>query len=647
MRETGRGWAVIGLLAVMSMTTVCFAAEDEAVDLRERRDQAFARLDVDHNKRLTREEYVQRSGDKPVLERDFKLFDFSGDGSLSRSEFAATPGIGPASSRGGIPDPFAGLLHQAVDAMDEAYDGWDQNPTEQMNSTFFAINFSASLATDNRRRLDREIVAQADADGDHMVTRDEAKRFLEIQLGIRWTTGTRLRMENGRVVNFTRFLRADTNTDNIISKAEFVPTWWRPQTAEADFAKIDLNGDGELTLDEFADERGPNLVDPIGSFRSADTNLDAMLDAEELAKAIPDYRANLISSTLSGFGKDGKISLNDYRLSMLGNVNYSWASIPKDENNDDLLSFEEFVFSNKRNLFQLQRRLYFHRFDRDGDKRLSSVEFEFRAKPRHSLILFSLETGETKEIYKRKEFPTCGSPMVSADGKTVAFDVMPVQGISKTRILKMDLDGMNVHNLCEGLMPTWSPDGERFACSRYEGGSGIWIMKADGTAVKRISDGWAAAWSPDGKSIAFTSDNSLRVYDVESEKIRVVLEKEAHPYQYIFWNMSWSPDSKRLVFKGRLTNKQEIAIVNVTGKPNLKRGHSSDKQIAGDLAWSPDGKRILFNMYSNQFKKSLMHQFAPDSDDPPQLVPKLSTDRAWASVCFTPDGKWLILSSPN
>lgn len=640
------------ILALLISAAVSWGAEDapppSGVPLSGQRDRVFDQLDTNRDRRLSVEEYVGDHPQADLRRRDFKLFDFSGDSSLTRVEFAAIPGIGPPEQRGAIPDPYDGLLEQAVDAMDQSYDGWDQRQAEQMNSTFFAINFAASLATDNRRRLDREIVSQADPNGDHMVTRDEAKRFLEIQLGIRWVDGTRLRLGNGRVVNFARFLRSDANSDDVVSKSEFVTHWWRAETAEEDFNSLDRNGDDKLTLSEFARADGPNIVDPVLTFRKADTDLDALLDADELTAATPDYRANLISSTLRGFdgNQDGKISLNEYLLSMLGNYNYPWNSLPRDDNNDQRLSFEEFVFFGDRSLFQLQRRYFFHRLDVDADQRLSGGEFEFKLKSVNSLTRYDIGSGEAVVLFRQREFPSCGSPSVSADGKWILFDAASIEGISKTRVMKMTADGQDVQDLCDGLMPSWSPDGSQFACSRYTGGSGVWIVAADGGAKKRVSDGWAAQWSPDGKSIAFTRNNSLCVYDVQSEEIRVVLEKNAHPYQYIFWNMSWSPDSKQMVFKGRLTNKQEIAIVNMTGKPDLERMFASEKHLAPDLAWSPDGRRILFSMHSPKTNKNQIHQLAPGSDQP-ELLPGLSDDQSWGSVGFSPDGKWLVLSSTD
>ncbi|MCG8652603.1 MAG: hypothetical protein MI861_22375, partial [Pirellulales bacterium] len=452
-----RQWSGLRIIAVtVAALCVCAvggvgpraAGEDSSEAAKRRRAKLFDRLDVNGDDRLSLQEYMQRGDEEPqVLQRDFELFDFSGDGKMTPLEFAATPGF----ARFDVPDPYEGLLDLAIEAMDQSYDGWNLRPEQGMNSTFFAINFAASLATDNRRRLDREIVSQADPNEDHLVTREEAKQFLEVQLGIRWKTGDRLRLTDGRVVNFARFLNMDVIADDKISMDEFIENWWRPHSAKEDFQSLDRDRNQELSLAEFAHPDGPNLVDPIAQFRAADTNLDGQLDVEELNAAVALDRKNLISSSLSGFDYDDnqKLSLTEYRLSMLGNFNYDWPTVPKDGNNDDTLSFEEFVFSNKRDLFQLQRRFFFHRLDVDSNKKLSVSEFEFKSKGLTTLVLVSTESGEMSDIYKRKEFPTCGSPAVSPDGQWIAFDAVPLEGVSKSRVLKMNLDGKNVHNLCD------------------------------------------------------------------------------------------------------------------------------------------------------------------------------------------------------
>ena len=61
---------------------------------------------------------------------------------------------------------------------------------------------------------------------------------------------------------------------------------------------------------------------------------------------------------------------------MHANVNYTWEAKLVDRDGDGWISYEEFAF-NRVDLFQLQRRFYFHRLDRDGDQRLTVSEFEF------------------------------------------------------------------------------------------------------------------------------------------------------------------------------------------------------------------------------------------------------------------------------
>jgi Tol biopolymer transport system component len=111
--------------------------------------------------------------------------------------------------------------------------------------------------------------------------------------------------------------------------------------------------------------------------------------------------------------------------------------------------------------------------------------------------------------------------------------------------------------------------------------------------------------------------------------------------------MCWSPNSRRLVFKGKLPDKHEIAIINTTGQPNLKKYTSTQHEMGNDLAWSPDGQTILFSMHSREHARTLIHRIDLLSDDPPKIVPEANTSLAWESVCFSPDGKWIVASTPN
>ncbi len=621
---------------------VCIHAETTGRSASE----VFADLDRNDDKRLTQEEFAGGQSSEKILLRDFQLFDWDHDGQLSRREFGSTPHPSSGTRRIEMPDPFDEVLERAVNAMDESYEGWQLRPDETVDSTTFTINYSASIATDGRRRLDRVMILHADENRDRKVSREEARRFLEIQLGIRWFTGDLLRHLDGRIVDFSSFLALDMNQDNKLGKVEFIDQWPNQETAEADFLRMDTNSDDAISLAEFADADGSQLRDPIEEFRRADANLDALLDLDELQAATPPSRTHLIRVNLSAFDEDadGKLNLKEYRLSMLGNANYPWQTLPDDKDGDDQISFEEFRF-HPRNLFQLQRRYYFHRLDHDADGKLSPNELKFKQRKRYSLYRISADGEESRMIYRDEKFSICGSPAVSPDGRWILFDVTPPEGANDSQILLMTADGVDARNLCDGVMPTWSSDGSQFACSRYEGGTGVWIMNLDGTPEVRIDDGWAAQWSPDGKSIAYTNDNSLRVFDIESGKSREVLSKRSHPYSYIYANMCWSPDSKQLVFKGRLPDRKEIVIVNMTGDPRLRTRFSTKAEMGSDFAWSPDGRRILFNLHNGE--RSLVHQLDLESDDPPKIVPEANTAWTWTTGCFSPDGKWMVFATSN
>ncbi len=543
-------------------------------------------------------------------------------------------------------DPYDEILRRAIDAMDESYDNWQFRTEETVDSTSFTINYAASISTDGQRRLDRVLILHADPDQDRNVTRDEAIRFLEIQLGIRWVTGDRLRLEDGRVIHFAEFVRTDANQDNEISRSEFLDNGWNSATANDDFDGLDANHDQQITLAEFAAPGSPHLLDPNAMFRDADADGDGRLVLDELQQSTSSARQYLIRSNLSAFDKDGDggLSLDEFRVSMLGTFNAPWENVPKDENRDQRLSFDEFKFDT-RNLFGLQRRYYFHRLDANGDQYLSPDEFEFRTHKVHSLYRISIDGEESRELYRHEDFPLVGSPDISPDGRWVLFDGTPPDGPNRSQILLMSSDGVDVRDVCDGLMPSWSPRGSLFACSRYEGGSSVWIMNLDGTDHTRIDDGWAAVWSPDGKSIAYTNDNSIRIYDVESGQRRTLLAKGAHPYHYIFWNMSWSPDSRQLVFKGKLANQHELAIVHVGEQPHLKRRFATKEDMATDLAWSPDGRRIYFNMFSRTHLHSLIYQLELESSGPPKVVPEANTSMSWSHVDISPTGQFLILST--
>lgn len=543
-------------------------------------------------------------------------------------------------------DPIRLIWKRAVEALDESYDSWNFRPEETVDSTTFTINYIASLSTDGQRRLDRVMILHVDPDRDRMVTRDEALRFLETQLGLRWVTGDLLRFDDGRVVDFAGFLRADTDQNDEISEQEFVVAVWDRDGAKADFAAMDVDGNGTVTLSEYAAPDGPNVRNMVLSFEQADLDGNGGLNESELVQMTPIHRRHLVRSNLVAFDEDAdqQLSLTEFRISMLGNLNYPWDKLPQDEDHDDAISFEEFQF-HPRDLFQLQKRYYFHRLDGNGDQRLTIDEFEFAQQKSYSLYRISKGGEDVAEIYRNDRFPTVGSPSITKDGESILLHAIPPQGEHKALIVVMSADGKETREVCHGLMPSWAPTGGRFACSRYEGGAGVWIMRTDGNSERRIDDGWGAQWSPDGQLIAYTNDNSIRVYDVARQESRVILAKQDHPYRYVHPHLAWSPDSRRLAFYGNLNHEVEIGVVDVGGSNQLNQRFRTMDASSHDLAWMQDGRRLLFSMQSPRYGRNLIYQMNVDTNESPVIFSDSGTGTSWEDVGVSPTGQYIVATS--
>jgi len=341
----------------------------------------FEQADLDDDQRLSLQEFQSLAKNDKRQKRDFLLHDFDHSGDLSQREFASVVGIVEPWLRGSIPDPFDNLIEQAVAALDESYDGWNRRPREMVNAHSFVANFLGSISFGNKRFVTGRILRQADRNADGKMSRQEARVFLQLQLGTRWFEPPPLREPTGRLLRFDRFLSADVDRSGSLSKTEWLAAPWFQQSEHGDIKRWDRDGNGQLSYAEFAEPTGPFYLDTLQWFRNADTNLDSTLDAEELTAATDQPRAHLVGSTFTGFdtNHDGRLTLLEYRASMHSCVNYSWDRRCIDQNGDLAIDYSEFRFDDL-DLFHLQRRYFFHRLDIDGDGRLSSREFAFKAK---------------------------------------------------------------------------------------------------------------------------------------------------------------------------------------------------------------------------------------------------------------------------
>jgi TolB protein len=218
------------------------------------------------------------------------------------------------------------------------------------------------------------------------------------------------------------------------------------------------------------------------------------------------------------------------------------------------------------------------------------------------------------------------------------------------RIYRMDSDGEEITPLTPAgqtaLSPTWSPDGQRFAYTRLEGGrGGVFVQpiaggvgqQAPGTAgglnitpafspdgrllayahsdesgtdvylaniadrccaqrltVGRFADNLSPTFSPDGRRLAFVSTRAgpPQIYVMAADGTDQEL---LAPFDYGATGSSnapeWSPDGANVVFHREVSGSPQLFLVSVAGR-RVRQLTSSGRNE--DPTWAPDGRHITF-----------------------------------------------------
>lgn len=637
----------IGFLSIMTLANPAPAWAQVAPTTKQQADDfvvsSFKKADKDNDQKVTLAEFLVDRVPAEVAKRDFQLVDFNADGALTAAEFAAVPSLVEPWFRGPMPDPMLALVDSIATALEKAL-GWNTKPDMQIDAESFvttlAERFGPVMAGLN--------VGQADTDRDGRVSRAECRRFLEMLFGIRRTDGKLLREPNGRVVNYMLYLYVDLNRNDQLEKAEFMERAFAGDQAKVEFDSVNADGNDVLSFEEWCQLRYRGMNDPIMEFREMDKNLDAFLSPEEVVNGTPDWKRHLAKFAFPGFdlNRDGKLSLSEYRLTLQANPVLPWQNELVDQDGDNTLALQDFRFEN--GMFPLLHLIYFRRLDTNSNGKLEVTEFQFRTKTPDEFFTLNEDGTGWKSFYRFEGRPACGSPAISPDGKQIAFDAWPQGQQNGSAIYVMDINGSEPKQICLGMMPSWSSDSKKVACSRSSPAYGAWVMDLAGVDNHHIGRGWGAQFSPDGKRVAFTDNGPvIKTWNAETEEFATVFDGKESGYQQIFWNMSWSPNGKQICFKAIKTDKtQEVAMVDTEGdKPNLKVLYTSKNHINADFAWHPTSPRIVFSTINVPTSTTQLFEVDPTMISPPVLLRGQDPKRNNTDACWTPDGKRLIVIS--
>lgn len=204
---------------------------------------------------------------------------------------------------------------------------------------------------------------------------------------------------------------------------------------------------------------------------------------------------------------------------------------------------------------------------------------------------FVYDTDESGGDLRRVTRVAAASPVVSPDGRSLAFVVSPTRSASLFVGGRDDGRRVRVARLrrIEGW-PTWSPDARRLAIGAP---SGIFVVSRNGGPLRRVAGTRAGDsspdWSPRAGEIAFVrtrrGSSDLLVVSLATGRIRVVRRNATAP--------DWSPDGRLLAFQNAYVPPYRVDVWTIRRDGGSARRLTRDgESYAPD--WSPDGRSIAF-----------------------------------------------------
>ncbi len=184
------------------------------------------------------------------------------------------------------------------------------------------------------------------------------------------------------------------------------------------------------------------------------------------------------------------------------------------------------------------------------------------------------------------------------------------------------------------------PDGNRMTITAR---GDIWTIPAEEGITRNLTKTpgvheRSVTWSPDGKYLAYISDatgeDEIYIQKQDGSEAAVQLTTGGDTYKYY---MSWSPDSKKLVWSDK---KLRLQYVDIASKKVTLVDQAKAWEHQG-ADWSPDSRWIAYTRVDDDFRGKVF-LYSLESGKSTQ-----ATDNWYEAsrASFSPDGKFLFFVS--
>jgi dipeptidyl aminopeptidase/acylaminoacyl peptidase len=332
--------------------------------------------------------------------------------------------------------------------------------------------------------------------------------------------------------------------------------------------------------------------------------------------------------------------------------------------------------------------------------RLSLKNFEFSAFLALALSMHGQTAKKPISLDDLAKFQRVGSPVVSPDGKFVAYTVSTIDtedDKSVSHLWMVSWDGTQDIELTYGTesagSPRWSPDGKYLAFTSSRPGKAkgdqVWLLDRRGGEAWQLTDVkedlGSYRWSPDSKQLLLNLTPKDEPDEEKGEKPKppkpIVIDRyhfkqdvegyltDKHAHLFLFDistkqlkklttdekydedEAEWSPDGKQIAFISNhdspdpdRTRNTDLFVVNAAPGSTPKRLTTFTGADSGPLAWSPDSRLIAYRQgIAAKYSMYDQDQLAvvPAAGGEPKLL-ATALDRPVTAPVFTADGHDLL-----